>query len=42
MVVGSPSAVVDQAEALCVRRSCIFACLAYYTRRGFLSPGLLW
>ena len=27
MVVGSPSAVVDQAEALCVRRSCILACL---------------
>ena len=38
MVVGSPSAVVDQAEALCVRRSCIFACLVYYNGGGFLSP----
>lgn len=25
MVVGSPSSVVDQAEASCVRRSCILA-----------------
>ena len=42
MVVGSPSAVVDQAEALCVRRSCIFACLVCCTRGGFLSPRLVW
>lgn len=42
MVVGSPSAVVDQAEVLCARRSCILACLVHCTRGGFPSSVLLW
>ena len=42
MIVGSPGAVVDQAEASCVRGSCILAHHVDWARGGLLFPVLWW
>ena len=42
MIVGSPGAVVDRAEASCVRGSCILAYHVDWARGDLLSPVLRW